>query len=216
MAVLRRVPWGALVILVHKQPEYADFDRDVRQRGRAFLAKTPKPTSQDFKPHHYWKDARSHLHRAYRGLCAYTASYLVESSSVDHFVPKSVSPNLAYEWDNFRLASPRVNSHKGDSVDIVDPFEIAADWFHLDLPSCLVVPAPGLDHALRGKVGRTIRVLKLNGDDQLVEARCEALLFFAREEVTLAFLDARYPFLAHEVRRQGMSPADLARIFRIA
>ncbi|WP_313808926.1 hypothetical protein, partial [Sphingobium sp.] len=138
-----------------------------------------------------------------------------EQGSVDHFHPKAIHPNLAYEWNNFRLSSGRVNSSKGNQTDILDPFEVQNDWFFIDIPSCLLRANPALNHDVRVKVSHTINSLRLNQDDNYVQERCNILIEYAREDVTFNFLERRYPFLAKEVHRQGITQAGLRDLFRI-
>ena len=56
---------------------------------------------------------------------------------VDHFYPKSVRPDMAYEWSNFRLASLKLNCRKREFQDVLDPFTIEPGWFCLSFPSLL-------------------------------------------------------------------------------
>lgn len=100
--------------------------------------------------------------------------YFVAPGSVDHFVPKSRRPDLAYEWSNYRLALPQVNSYKGDSTDVIDPFVVHEGWFVLDFPSCLVRPALALPSATTEQIEKTVQVLKLNDADHFVQERCTA------------------------------------------
>jgi hypothetical protein len=141
--------------------------------------------------------------------------YLPEQGSVDHFLPKASHPHLAYEWSNFRLASGRVNNSKGGAANILDPFEIENDWFYLDIPSCLLKANPNLEKPLRSQVSGTINSLRLNQDDSYVQERCNILMDYAREDITIGFLERRYPFIAKEVDRQGLSPGDLRGRFHL-
>lgn len=187
-----------------QQPEPHSFNANVRKRGTRYLTKNPTPTSKDFRKNNYWKAAVNDLYAGYKGICAYTCMYFQRPGSVDHFLPKSIYPQLAYEWSNFRLSTPRVNSHKGDSTDVVDPFVIQPGWFVLDFPSCLVKPGDSLSGVTAQQIINTITVLKLNEDDVFVQERCDLMLDFAESNVSLDFLSRRYPFLAHEIVRQGI------------
>lgn len=203
------------MIRIAQQPEYSDFDGQVRQPGMAFLAECPNPTSNQFKKKNYWNRAATELYAAYSGICAYTAVYLPERGSVDHFKPKSDHPHLAYEWSNFRLASGRVNSAKGNKAEVLDPFEINDDWFYLDIPECLMRANPALPRETRVQINATINSLRLNDDDHYAQERCNILMEYASGDVSLAFLQRRYPFLAKEVIRQGLGPDDLRTMFRM-
>ena len=190
------------MIPVTLKPEPRKFDSDVRQPGKRFLATNPKPSSKEFKGKDYWKAGANDLHEAYGGICAYTCFYMSRAGSVDHFMPKAHYPQLAYEWDNFRLAAHKVNQYKADSMVIIDPCKVGPGWFVLDFPSCLVRPGDGLPDMLAKQVEKTIKVLKLNDDDTYVQERCDLMLDYAEGNVTLKFLSGRYPFLAAEIARQ--------------
>ena len=200
------------MIRVQRQPEHPDFDQNVRQPGLRFLRRQRNPTAASFKKGNYWRRARDQLREAYSGVCAYTAMYLMGEGSVDHYYPKIKYPHLAYEWTNYRYSSPRINARKGDSEEVVDPFLVGTGWFVLGLPDCLVRAGDGLDDPLRHRVNTTIDVLELNDDDRLVQERCDLLMELADGNVTMAFLDKRYPFLSAEVKRQGVEE-NLKQIF---
>jgi hypothetical protein len=192
------------MIPVKIQGEPANFDSTVRQPGRAFLKACPNPTSKDFKTHSFWKKTAQQLFSAYAGVCAYTCFYLVSPGTTDHFLPKSTYPLDAYEWQNYRLCSHRVNIHKGDSVEVIDPLIVQPGWFVLDIPSCLIKPGVGLSPLLTEQIQKTIDVLRLNDDDYFVQERCDLMVAFASGEVALPHLSKRYPFLAMEITRQGI------------
>ena len=205
MDSVRRAIRSRHLIPVVPQAEPVGFDANVRRRGRAFLTTTPAPTNDEFKPHQYWKWAGKELYEAYRRVCAYSCMYIpTPPGTIDHFLPKSKSPNQAYEWDNFRLALHRINRYKGDRTDVIDPFLVGTGWFVLDMPSCLVRAGNGLTLQQKQSVETSIEALKLNDDDSLVQDRCDVMLMFAQGDVKLPFLQKRYPFLAAEVIRQGV------------
>lgn len=191
------------MIRVWEKREYRGFDAEVRKPGQRFLATNPCPSSREFRNRDYWRRAKKELHRAYV-RCAYTSLRLVGSNggSVDHFLPKSRYPSLAYEWRNYRLARQRLNNHKGDSEQVVDPFRVRSGWFVLSLPSCLIIPGADLDKETSQEVDTTIEVLKLNSDDNLPEERCNWLADWAAGNVSFPHLQNHYPFLAHEITRQ--------------
>ena len=201
------------MIPVVPQPEYQEFDSEVRRPGIQFLRRKPHPSNRDFHNHNYWTRAIKNLKASYSGLCAYTSLYLVDTASVDHFRPKMKYPHLAYEWDNYRLARQKINSRKGDTEEVVDPFAVKSGWFVLDLPSCLIRPGDGLDKETKKCISATINILRLNDDDSLVQERCNLLVYLAQGDITMNFLDRHYPFLAVEVRRQGIEKR-LSQIFK--
>jgi len=214
MAILCGTERGAALIKVDPMPEYPGFDIQVRQPGIAFLAITLNPSSEQFRKKNFWSRALRELHAAYSGICAYTCVYLPDYGSVDHYTPKTVDPRLAYEWSNFRLCSGRVNSNKGNSTEVLDPFLVENGWFRLDLPSCLIKATPGLPPDIKAKVNSSINALRLNSDDTYVQERCAILIDLARGDITFNFLSRRYPFLAMEVERQGVAQ-DLKKILSV-
>ncbi|TIN72059.1 MAG: hypothetical protein E5Y30_08905 [Mesorhizobium sp.] len=203
------------MIRVEAKPEYPSFDADVRRPGTAFLATCPAPNSEQFRKKNFWSRSARELHAAYSGICAYTAMYLPEQWTVDHFLPKTTHPSHAYDWSNFRLASGRVNNSKGNQPDIIDPFMVDNDWFYIDIPACLLRPNPALEKENRVRVAGTINSLRLNQDDNYVQERCNILMDYAREDVSFNFLERRYPFLAKEVARQGLTPNALRTLFKL-
>ena len=190
------------MIHIQAKPEYPKFDKEVRQRGQRFLRSCPNPTSRMFKKHNYWSKARDELHAAYNRLCAYTTRELVQEGSVDHFKPKTKHPHLAYEWDNYRLARQAINSRKGESESVIDPFVVRKGWFVLEMPSCLIKPGQNITKEIRKSVNATIDILGLNDDERLVDERCRLLISLADGHITLDYLDSHFPFISVEVRRQ--------------
>ena len=144
------------------------------------------------------------LHEAYNRICAYSCFYLTQQGSVDHFLPKKHYPQFAYEWDNYRLAAPRINNYKGDSIGLIDPFIVQNGWFILEFPSCFVKAGDGLSNPMTARINKTINTLRLNDDDYLVQVRCDIMLDFADRKISLSFLESKYPFLASEIVRQGI------------
>ena len=204
---IRRTPRSYKLIPVSLQIEPHNFDVDVRIPGKKFLAKTPNPTSEEFKKNSFWKNIAKEIYEAYSRVCAYTCNYIeAPSGTIDHFKSKSSHPQLAYEWENYRLCVHRVNGYKGVN-DIIDPFIVRPGWFVIDFPSCLVKPGDGLEESIRMQVEETIKILRLNDDDSFVQDRCEMMLMFAKKEVALEFLKKRRPFLAVEIERQGIEHA---------
>lgn len=204
MGIFRADSRGAGVISLQLAQEPAAFDSTVRKPGAAFLRRKRRPISREFSSASYWRVCLADLASAYNNICAYSCSYIPVGRTVDHFHPKSVRPDLAYEWRNFRLASEKLNSYKGNSTDILDPCNMGEDWFTLDFDTFFVRPAEGLRADARKMVERTIHVLRLNRDDSLVENRFLTTELYARGQVTIRFLDERYPFISRELRRQNM------------
>ena len=129
------------MIKVIPQPEPVTFEDLVRQPGKAHLAslagKSPL-TDKDFEGHDYWSRCHDELFSKYNGICAYYCVKLNRThgldtqSTVDHYKPKKIRADIAYEWSNYRLASATANVKKGDKKDIIDPCCIEDRWFRLN------------------------------------------------------------------------------------
>ena len=202
------------MIHVDLQPEPGDFDQNVRQRGQAFLEKCPPPSSDNkrvpgdyWKGKDYWKYCRKTLRDSYAGICAYCGQYIPATMSyaVDHFLPKSEYPELAYEWANFRFASQKMNEYKG-TKKIVDPFEIRNGDFVIDFSSFLVKPRENMIEEDRKAVQDTIDILKLNDSEQVNE-RFQAVRQYVDGDLSKRNLERHYPFVAEELERQKLFDA---------
>ena len=194
------------MIFVERKPEPPDFDRRVRRPGRRFLRNTPRPTSREFSGHSYWRSIAGDLHDAYDGVCAYTCHWIARDTgwgSVEHFVPKSAQPALAYEWNNFRLVCGRMNGRKGSHGDVLDPFRIANLTFVIRFPSLQVGAAGGISDELREAAARTIARLRLN-DEVCISSRLAYLRSYCDGETSLEYLRRRAPFIHREIVRQGL------------
>jgi hypothetical protein len=191
------------VIPVARQPEPAAFAEQVRTPGRAFLQHTPRPTNEQWKKAQFWQAALPDLRSAYRSICAYCCFWVPRESSVDHFHPKSTHPVQAYEWNNFRLAHQKINSYKADKTGILDPFSIQPGLFTIDFANCHVKPNPTTSTALQASVTHTITVLKLNSDNTLIQTRFSIVRNYSKNG-DMDFLESYYPFIAAELKRQGV------------
>jgi len=190
------------VIRVAERPKPADFDTKVRNPGHAFLKRSPNPPN--FKGMELWKNCLGDLRTAYKGICAYCCLWVPDRCSVDHFQPKTTSPHLAYEWNNYRLAHQNLNTYKGESTGVLDPFHIEDGWFTLDFDSCFVKPNRALPQNLQDEIANTVRILRLNTDDTLVQSRFDVVRLYSKGHCSMQFLEAQYPFLAVELKRQRL------------
>jgi hypothetical protein len=206
------------MIPVQPQPEPIDFDEKVRQKGTAFLAKSKNVTGDSIRAHRYWQDTLDDLYEQYGRICAYSAC-LCQSPTVDHYIPISAlvengNPQLAYEWDNYRLASSSMNEQKGHFPDVLDPFKIQPGWFVIDFTTLnlRVLSGDNLQPPIKKKVDDTIRRLKLNDNYinfqyrfELVDTYCEACqASIGGIEPNFYFLKRVAPFIAAELDRQGL------------
>lgn len=197
---------------VAPQPEPAEFDARVRQRGLAWLQKRgwlrrqPLPSGKSRELPTYWRECLSDLHERYDGICAYLCVYIERvtgGATVDHFVAKSPRPDLAYEWDNYRLACSVMNSRKGEVNKVLDPFRLQDGWFRLELVSGDIYPSSDLNTVRQQKVADTIAQLKLD-DEGNCEIRARHFQGFIEGDYTAEFLRKRSPFVYQEALRQGM------------
>lgn len=109
---------------------------------------------------------------------------------------------MAYEWDNYRLTTQVMNGYKGDKI-VLDPFEIKNGDLVIDFPSCLVKPRKDMTPAEKSKAKATIQILHLNDEDQ-ANRRCEIVMEYICGNISQAFLESKYPFIAEELQRQDL------------
>ena len=199
------------MIHVVPQPEPASFDRNVRQKGLAWLQKKGIALNQPLPPgvniHSYWgKECLDELYSTYGGHCAYLAVFIervVGSPTVDHFIPKSQRVDLAYEWANYRLACSRMNSRKGNYSDVLDPFEIETGWVHLELITGHIYPSEELPPLRKEAVQATINRLRLD-DCMSRDLRTQHYDEYLKEGRNANRLKRLSPFVWSEAQRQGL------------
>jgi len=194
------------MIPVTQQPEPVDFEKNVRRPGGRFLLKTPIPTTKQWESRAYWKRSIPSLYQTYKGICAYSAEWIPEGvgdPTVDHYFPKSTHPELAYEWSNYRLAALRFNSAKKDYLDVLDPFTLEPDWFTLNFPYPMIKPNPSISSTEAAMVTATVDRLKLNGGI-CIRSRQRWIHEFSNGRIPFGFLQENAPFIAYELRRQGL------------
>ena len=194
------------MIPVEMQVEPSSFNQKVQQPGKLFLQQVPRPRSNEWIGHSYWQKILPEMRIAYRRTCAYCAQWIPHGTgrhSVDHFLPRYTHPELAYEWKNFRYVSARFNSRKS-TREILDPFQIEQDWFMIDFSSFFIRPNPDLPSHIQQRVKHTIQELKLNDDEDLVRERQDHVCCYCLGEISLSYLERRAPFIAYELKRQGL------------
>lgn len=217
------------MIPVPPADEPSSFDARVRVPGLAALAelvgeptsfKRPGPKRKaryvrrediDWKAHglSFWTKAIPELRTRYDSRCAYLAVELplaVGWATVDHFVPKSADWRCAYEWRNYRLCAGLVNGAKSEQALPLDPFTLKPGLFALEFASYQVVVGPKADKRARLDVLDTIDILKLNAVAcrGLRQAYVEDYRLGPPVGVALQNLERRAPFIASELRRQGL------------
>ena len=95
-----------------------------------------------------------------------------------------------------------MNGYKGDKI-VLDPFEIKNGDLVLDFPSCLVKPRRDMTPAEKSKAKSTIQILHLNDEDQ-ANRRLEIVMEYICGNISRAFLESKYPFIAEELDRQNL------------
>lgn len=142
----------------------------------------------------------------YGQQCAYLAMYIEKatvSPTVDHFIPQSKDWRLVYEWSNYRLSAACVNTAKG-VLDVVDPFEVQAGWFELNVATFHVQRGRGAPNAQHAKIDNTLPLLNLRDcRQQREEYVTRYRLGPGNKGIDLAYLEHRAPFIASELRRHG-------------
>lgn len=198
------------MIRVVLPPPPPHFQASVRVPGQTFIAASPHPTGEEWQRHAYWRKVHSYLYTSLRGICSYCATFTprrsgstsVDHTSIDHFVPKSRSPGLAYEWANYRLCRARLNHRKDNNEDVLDPCAIQNGWFRLSFTTFSISPDPGLPGDQQKQVHDSIARLKLNDDDAYVNERARAIYSYADGKLSLVHLARFYPFIAAEIAFQ--------------
>jgi hypothetical protein len=195
------------VIHVDQKPAPNNFEERVLRRGQAFLQRFPNPTQSQWKTHSYWREVLGHLHKEYRGICAYTChwiAYDTGAKTVEHFLPKSEHPNEAYHWENYRLVCQLLNTRKRTNESIMDPFFIKDGWFTIDFPSLLVKPASGLTEIQNERVKMTRDQLRLNDESTCLKTRARYVERYCKRSIDFQYLREEAPFLALELTRQDL------------
>lgn len=219
-------------------PPDFDFRREVYERGedtirqiaglaplRVWPGKKPAQrvsrvddvTHSMLREFPHWTRASDALHRAYKGMCAYTARYIepVEQPTTDHFVAlkNTADVMLAYTWSNYRLSHALPNGNKQSDAGVLDPFLIGEGWFALDLGSFKTIIGPDAPPQHHAAIQHTITTLGLDSA-ALAETRRRAANKYwsppsGKPPLPLYLLEDDEPFLAAELRRQGrLNPGD--------
>jgi hypothetical protein len=198
------------MIPVILQPEPADFDANVRQRGHAWLAR--EGIALDAAPQRvaelpkYWTRANKQLWDAYSGVCAYLAIFFEWSTgaaSTDHYIAKSRKAGDAYEWNNYRLACFGPNQKKNRFDDVLDPVGLAPHTFVVNFASGNILPNPDLPEQQKNAACKTIQRLDLAGpENNAMRARHYSL--YVGGDVSLRYLRTHSPFVYAEIVRQGL------------
>jgi hypothetical protein len=197
---------GLVVIPVKPKPEPASFNLKVRQKGSKWIAKQELPLPAGTKIPDYWTDCLDDLCVSYGRICAYVCIYIERvtgNPSVEHFAPKSLHLNLAYEWDNYRLVCGLMNARKSNLEDVLDPFTLKSITFQIDFLNGEMFPNPKLEASKRSSAQKTIDRLMLN-DADCCDVRLAYHDDYAAGDISKAQLKRRAPFVYLEMKRQKL------------
>jgi hypothetical protein len=183
-------------------PEPATFDRDCRQKGRSWIQSQQVLPE---RPKDLWSPFRPELRRGFGCRCGYYAMYL-HDGQIDHFTSWNTcrtnnTPELAYDWGNFRFVDGALNSSKRTlDGQLLDPFEVGDDWFEIELPSLLLRPV-GVPSERIDAARLTLERLGLDQGSRALELRWEWYDFHQRNELSLDGLRSVAPLVARAVDR---------------
>ena len=188
----------------------AFYEIKVRIPGEEFLASNPEPTRADFNRNDYWKEIHDEMYDAYAGICMYCASWTprtprgasLQQTSIDHFLPKSKYPALAYDWSNFRLCRSDINARKGRDVLVPDPLGIRNAWFVIDFTTWRVGPSGSAPIYIKNRIRTAFVILGLN-EDPYIEERETVAAIYVHRPLERDQLSVLYPFLISELTRQS-------------
>jgi hypothetical protein len=204
-------------------PEPANFDREVRQKGRAWLA---KHTDRSVRPTDLWSAFKSVLADGFGNLCAYTAMY-EPVGTVDHYLSCKHRRERAYEWANYRYAAGWINSSK-QAVDqqVLDPFAVDDAWFEILLPDLQLVLTSAVPKRHRTRAAFTLERLHLRDDERVLRQRRAWYELFQTGDLSLRGLTRNAPLIARAVRTQrvldhlgshdGIDEAEVAALCELA
>ena len=198
------------MIPVALQPEPADFDVEVRQKGSTWLvdkgiALNAAPPKASALPN-YWSHSNRQLWDAYSGVCAYLAIYFewpTGAASTDHFIAKSQHAGDAYEWNNYRLSCLGPNRNKGKFDDVMDPIGLLPGTFIINFLNGKIRPNPSLSNLLKLSARRTIRRIRLDSPENN-EMRARHYRDYCKGDCSLNYLSRYSPFVYAEIVRQGL------------
>jgi hypothetical protein len=129
--------------------------------------------------------------------------------TVDHFVSFNESPQLAYEWSNFRYAAGWINSSKNNvrAEEILDPMLVDTGWFQILLPSLQLVLTDRVPAEFRAQAEETLRRLHLTDDERIVRQRFAWFKLWDDGDLTTEGLRRMAPLIAEAVISSGQLPS---------
>ena len=178
-------------------PEPSGFRERAVAPGERWLAEHPDTG----RPPNYWAPFREALAAGFNSLCGYSAMY-EPVGTVDHWVSIHEDRSRAYDWTNYRFASPRMNACKSRvlSSEILDPYVVQDGWFEVLLPSLQLVVTEAVPEEFRGRAEFVLRRLRLRDDECVLRQREEWYRMYRDGELTLDGLAGKAPLIAEAVR----------------
>ncbi|MCG3885825.1 HNH endonuclease [Photobacterium leiognathi] len=159
-------------------------------------SKIPKEQKEKLLAHYRHESIKNSLFNSSLHKCAFCETKPSESGNieVEHFLPKSSHPNLAFKWENFLPACRKCNGSKSDhdslNEPIINPYDTDPDdvFSYKDIR----ISANSNEHQSLGEM--TIKVCSLNSV-RLMKPRAEILVSLhsfsiAIEEATQDYFDA--------------------------
>jgi hypothetical protein len=148
-----------------------------------------------------WREYIQDMMDGYDEICAYSGMRIppTEIATIDHFLPRSTHPQLAYSWSNLRLCKALINSAKSDQVGIADPVSIRDGIFSMNYVYELL-PGQLASSSERDLVYSTIHKLKLNSG-RWIRHRGLWVTLMLNRQITPELLEYFAPFLYSEVRK---------------
>lgn len=184
------------MIHVQQVPEPAQFDILARQPGTEWLAENPSGRPRDL-----WSQFLFELRAGFENRCGYRAMWDIDGT-VDHYLSCGNHRNLAYEWSNYRYVSGSVNSSKKKLDNrVLDPFEVADNWFEVILPSFQLVLTNDVPQNIREKAQFTLERLQLRNGHKARTARRLYYENYRNGKLTIEGLRTFAPQVARAVER---------------
>ena len=122
--------------------------------------------------------------------------------NVEHFAPKSLHPNLAYEWSNYRLVCGLMNIRKSNLEDVLDPFTLQSETFQIDFLDGKMFANSKIAPDRRAAAQSTIDRLKLS--DDCCAVRLEYFEAYRAGDISGQQLKRHAPFVYLEMKRQKL------------
>jgi hypothetical protein len=188
-----------MIPVLNPIPVPAEFEQRCRQAGNTWLIAHPS----EARPRDYWSPFRHALADGFGNRCGYGGMW-ISSGTVDHFVSCDEDRQQSYEWSNYRYVEGWINSSKRAqrSVDLLDPFEVQAGWFEVDLPSLQMRLTAQVPDAVLARAQHTLTRLPLRDDERILRTRRAWLEAYERG-APLDLIRDKAPLIAEAIVRQN-------------